>query len=76
MECTIDFSRASEADALILCVPTPLNKYREPNLSYVISTTESIVPHLRAGQVGDVGVGGGHVCLPPPVTVLSYLTSL
>lgn len=50
MECTTDFSRAAEADALILCVPTPLNKYREPDLSYVINTTESIVPYLRAGQ--------------------------
>ena len=51
MESTTDMSRASEADALILCVPTPLNKYREPDLSYVISTTEAIVPYLRAGQV-------------------------
>jgi len=51
MECTTDFSRASEADALILCVPTPLNKYREPDLSYVLNTTESFVPYLRAGQV-------------------------
>jgi UDP-N-acetyl-D-glucosamine dehydrogenase len=48
---TTDFSRARECDALILCVPTPLNKYREPDLSFVIDTTESIVPHLRAGQV-------------------------
>lgn len=51
LECTTDFSRAAEADALILCVPTPLNKYREPDLSYVINTIESIVPYLRAGQV-------------------------
>lgn len=51
MECTTDFGRASEADALILCVPTPLNKYREPDLSYVISTTDSVVPYLRRGQV-------------------------
>lgn len=48
---TTDFSRARECDALILCVPTPLNKYREPDLSYVLATTEAIVPHLRAGQV-------------------------
>ncbi|MEP2735225.1 MAG: nucleotide sugar dehydrogenase [Erythrobacter sp.] len=51
MECTTDFARAVEADALVLCVPTPLNKYREPDLSYVISTTESVVPYLRADQV-------------------------
>ncbi len=50
-EATADFSRAGEADALILCVPTPLNKYREPDLSFIIKTTESLVPHLRKGQV-------------------------
>lgn len=48
---TTDFSRAVEADALIICVPTPLNKYREPDLSFVINTTESIVPYLRPGQL-------------------------
>jgi len=48
---TTDFSRASEADVLIICVPTPLNKYREPDLSFVTSTTESIVPYLRPGQL-------------------------
>ncbi len=51
MECTCDFTRVPEADALVLCVPTPLNKFREPDLSFVIGTTETIVPHLRAGQV-------------------------
>lgn len=50
-EATADFSRASECDALILCVPTPLNKYREPDLSYVINTTNSLKPYVRAGQV-------------------------
>lgn len=50
-EATTDFSRASEADALIICVPTPLNKYREPDLSFVTDTTDSLVPFLRAGQV-------------------------
>ena len=50
-EATADFSRASEADALIICVPTPLNKYREPDLSFVTDTTDSLVPYLRAGQV-------------------------
>jgi UDP-N-acetyl-D-glucosamine dehydrogenase len=50
-EATADFSRAKEADALILCVPTPLNKYREPDLSFIIDTTESLVPHLRKGQL-------------------------
>lgn len=50
-EATSDFSRAKEADALILCVPTPLNKYREPDLSYVTNTTDALVPFLRPGQV-------------------------
>ncbi|HQR03308.1 MAG: nucleotide sugar dehydrogenase [Proteobacteria bacterium] len=50
-EPTTDFSRAAEADALILCVPTPLNRYREPDLSFVLDTTDSLVPHLRPGQV-------------------------
>jgi UDP-N-acetyl-D-glucosamine dehydrogenase len=50
-EATADFSRAAEADALILCVPTPLNKYREPDLSFIIDTIESLRPHLRRGQV-------------------------
>ena len=51
MECTTDFRRATEADALIMCVPTPLNKYREPDLSYVIKTTESVMPYLRPGHI-------------------------
>jgi len=51
MECTTEFGRASEADALIICVPTPLNKYREPDLSYVVNTIDSITPHLRPGQI-------------------------
>ena len=50
-EATDDFARCREADALIICVPTPLSRHREPDMSYVIGTTESIVPHLRAGQV-------------------------
>lgn len=50
-EATTDFSRAAEVDALILCVPTPLNKYREPDLSFVISTTETLLPYLRPSQI-------------------------
>src|SRR5688572_28008071 len=50
-EPTTDFSLCAEVDALIICVPTPLNKHREPDMSFVISTTEAIVPHLRKGQV-------------------------
>ena len=48
---TTDFSRAAEADALIICVPTPLNRYREPDLSFVTGTMDSLLPALRPGQV-------------------------
>lgn len=50
-EASTDFSRAVEADALIICVPTPLNAYREPDLSFVLGTTDALLPHMRAGQV-------------------------
>ncbi len=48
---TSDFKKISEVDAIILCVPTPLNKFREPDLSFVIKTTESILPYLRKEQI-------------------------
>ena len=48
---TTDFSRLTEADAVLFCVPTPLNQYREPDMSYVISTTETVAHHLRKGQL-------------------------
>ncbi|MDC0592432.1 nucleotide sugar dehydrogenase [Balneolaceae bacterium] len=50
-DATTDFSRLKEADAILLCVPTPLNQYREPDMSYVISTTETVAHHLREGQL-------------------------
>mgnify|MGYP003682953045 CR=1 FL=1 len=50
-EATTDFTRISEVEAIILCVPTPLNKYREPDLSFVTDTTEACAPYLRPGQV-------------------------
>ena len=48
---TADYARISDMDAIIICVPTPLNEYREPDLSYITSTAESIAPHLSAGQL-------------------------
>lgn len=51
LSATTDFSRLSQADGLIICVPTPLNKSREPDLSFVTSTMDSITPHIRAGQI-------------------------
>lgn len=48
---TTDFARIKECDALLICVPTPLSNHRDPDLSYVLKTAESIAPHLRAGQL-------------------------
>ncbi len=48
---TTDFSRLAEADAILICVPTPLDQRREPDLSYVEQTAKSIRPHLRRGQL-------------------------
>lgn len=50
-EATANMARARECDALILCVPTPLNAHREPDMSFVIDTVNSLCPHLRTGQV-------------------------
>ncbi len=50
-EATSDFSRTAEADALLICVPTPLTKYREPDLSYVTGTLDTLLPYLRSGQI-------------------------
>ena len=48
---TSDYSHLSEMDAIIICVPTPLDEYREPDLSYIRATGEAIAPHLKAGQL-------------------------
>jgi UDP-N-acetyl-D-glucosamine dehydrogenase len=48
---TSDYSQISGMDAIIICVPTPLNEYHEPDLSYITNTGHAIAPHLRAGQL-------------------------
>src|SRR5215475_9389730 len=48
---TNDFSKLKEVDAIIICVPTPLDERREPDLSYVEQTAISIYPHLQRGQL-------------------------
>jgi UDP-N-acetyl-D-glucosamine dehydrogenase len=48
---TDEYAHAQDMDALIICVPTPLNEYHEPDMSYIRSTAESIAPHVRAGQL-------------------------
>jgi UDP-N-acetyl-D-glucosamine dehydrogenase len=46
-----DYSTIAGLDVVIICVPTPLNEYREPDLSYIRSTAQAIAPHLQAGQL-------------------------
>ena len=48
---TSDYSKIADMDAIIICVPTPLNDHHEPDLSFIAATAESIAPHLRSGQV-------------------------
>jgi len=48
---TTDYSRLDEMDAIIICVPTPLDEYHDPDLSYITNTAKAIAPHLRAGQL-------------------------
>ena len=48
---TMDFSKAAQADALIMCVPTPLNANREPDMTYIENTARAIGPYLRSGQL-------------------------
>ena len=48
---TGDFARLRRMDAIIICVPTPLTKFREPDLRFIVTTGESVVRHLRKGQI-------------------------
>ena len=48
---TSDYALVSDMDAIVICVPTPLDEHRQPDLSYVRSTVESVAPHLRPGQL-------------------------
>jgi UDP-N-acetyl-D-glucosamine dehydrogenase len=48
---TSEYAKLVEMDAVIICVPTPLNQYHEPDLSYITDTTHAIAPHLQAGQL-------------------------
>jgi UDP-N-acetyl-D-glucosamine dehydrogenase len=48
---TSEFSQLESMDAVIICVPTPLDEYREPDMSYITKTAEAIAPHVRPGQL-------------------------
>ncbi len=52
LEASTDFSRVAEVDAVLICVPTPLNKYREPDISYVLKSGAAIAPYLSSGKQG------------------------
>ena len=51
LSATSDYAKLTEMDAIIICVPTPLNEYHEPDLSYITNTGHAIAPHLRAGHL-------------------------
>src|SRR5690242_5881353 len=48
---TSDYKQISEMDAIIICVPTPLDAYHQPDLSFIEQTARAIAPHLREGQL-------------------------
>lgn len=50
-DATADLSKISKTDIIIICLPTPLNKYREPDLSYVTDTMDEMLPYLKEGQM-------------------------
>ncbi len=51
LEASTDFARIHEASAVIICVPTPLNKHREPDISYILATGQAIAPYLQEGTL-------------------------
>lgn len=50
-QATTDYSQLASMNAIIICVPTPLSEHREPDMSYITSTLESLAPHLQPGQL-------------------------
>lgn len=55
LEASTDFSRVAEVDAVLICVPTPLNKYREPDISYVLESGRAIAPFLGSQKSEERG---------------------
>ncbi|MGB0744597.1 MAG: nucleotide sugar dehydrogenase, partial [Opitutales bacterium] len=52
LEASTDFSRVAEVEAVLICVPTPLNQYREPDISYVLKSGQAIAPYLSSSEQG------------------------
>lgn len=51
LEATTDYTKVAQVDAILICVPTPLNQQQEPDLSFITTAGEDIAPHLQAGQL-------------------------
>ena len=51
MRCTSDFSEITNVDVIIICVPTPLSRHREPDLSFVTTTVDSFLGYVKPGQL-------------------------
>jgi UDP-N-acetyl-D-glucosamine dehydrogenase len=51
LQASTNFARARECDAILIAVPTPLNKNREPDVSFIVDTCQSLVPHMRQNQI-------------------------
>ncbi len=51
LEATTEYDRVGELDAMFICVPTPFNRNKEPDISYIVDSARGIQPHLRKGQV-------------------------
>src|SRR6266550_8280626 len=51
LSASTDFSEIKNVEAVIICVPTPLNKNREPDISYILKTGRTIAPHLSSGAL-------------------------
>ncbi len=69
-QCTSDFARLNEPDAILICVPTPLTPHREPDLRYIESTTQQIKERLSVlrcsqGALNPTSATGAHLHLQP-----------
>lgn len=73
LSASTDFSRVTEVEAVLICVPTPLNKYREPDISYVLKSGEAIAPYL---STSDKTKGNNSATSPrhPKLVVLESTT--
>ena len=62
---TSDYSEIAQMDAVIICVPTPLDEYHEPDLSYITGTVKSIAPHIHEGVFSGARRPRQRYCRPP-----------